>query len=177
MLNILSRRRSIRKYREDKIEKEMINQLIKGALLAPSSRNLKPWEFIVIDDRDLLKKLSKSKEHGSAFLKGAALGIVVLADPEKCDVWIEDASIASIILHLMAESMGLGSCWIQIRERWYDAHRTAEEYIRDLLRIPDKYKVESIMAIGYPAEQKSPHNDSELQFSKVHLNSYGSYYK
>ncbi len=177
MLDILRRRRSIRKYREDRIEPEKIEQLIKAALLAPSSRNLKPWEFIVVDDRDLLKKLAESKEHGSAFLKGAALGIVVMADPEKCDVWIEDTSIASIILHLMAESMGLGSCWIQIRARRHDAQQMAEDYIKDLLNIPDKYQVESIIAVGYPAEQKSPHSESEIQYSKVYLNAYGISYQ
>ncbi len=176
MLDILFRRRSIRKYRDDKIEQEKIDQLIKAALLAPSSRNLKPWEFLVVEDKDLLKQLADSKKHSAAFLKDAALGIVVLADPEKCDVWIEDTSIASIILHLMAESMGLGSCWIQIRERWHDSDRTAEEYVRNILKIPEKYKVESIIAIGYPAEQKSPHNETELQYSKVHLNAFGGSY-
>ncbi|KUG04576.1 nitroreductase family protein [hydrocarbon metagenome] len=173
MLDILSRRRSIRKYREDKIEQDKIDQLIKAALLAPTSRNLKPWEFIVVEDKDLLKQLAKCKKHGSAFLEGAALGIVVLADPEKCDVWIEDTSIASIIVHLMAESMGLGSCWIQIRERWYDAGTTAEDYVKDSLKIPHQYKVESIISVGYPAEQKPPRSESELPYGKVHMNAFG----
>ncbi len=173
MMDILSRRRSIRKYKEDKIEPEKIEQLIKAALLAPSSRNLKPWEFIVVDDRDLLKKLAESKQHGSSFLKGAALAIVVLADPQKCDVWIEDASIVSIILHLTAESIGLGSCWIQIRARQHDDHQSAEDYVKDLLKIPATYKVESIISVGYPAEQKTLNNESELQYSKVYLNAHG----
>jgi len=172
MLDILQRRRSIRKYKEDKVEKEKVDRLIKAALLSPTSKNRRPWEFIFVDDRALLLKLSESKEHGCAFLKEAALGIVVIADPDKCDVWIEDASIASIILHLTAELMDLGSCWIQIRERWHDELTTSEEYIKDVLNIPDKYKVESIIAIGYPDEKKSPHDESELQYNKVHFNGF-----
>lgn len=177
MLEMLLKRRSIRKYSEDRIEPKKIKTLIKAALLAPSSRNLKPWEFIVVEDKELLKKLAESKRHSAAFLKDAALGIVVIANPEKSDVWVEDTAIASTILHLMAESIGLGSCWIQIRERWYDDNQTSEDYIKQLLRIPDKYKVESIIAVGYPAEQKSPHSESEIIYKKVHLNGFGIPYQ
>ncbi len=177
MLDMLLKRRSIRKYSEDRIEPEKTKTLIKAALLAPSSRDLKPWEFIVVEDKELLKKLAESKRQSAAFLKDAALGIVVVANPEKCDVWVEDTAIASTILHLMAESIGLGSCWIQIRERWYDDNQTSEEYVKSLLRIPDKYKVESIIAVGYPAEQKSPHSESEIMYNKVHLNGFGSPYQ
>lgn len=177
MLELLKNRRSIRKYKEKKIEKEKIGQLIKTVLFSPSSRNLRPWEFVVVDDRDLLAKLSQAKQHGSAFLKNAAIGIAVIADAEKCDTWIEDSSIASIILHLTAETLGLGSCWIQIRGRQHNDSVTAEEYIRETLNIPEKYKVESVIAIGYPDENKPPHDESELQYEKVHLNSFGNQYK
>jgi nitroreductase len=176
MLDLLIRRRSIRKYQEERIEAEKISQLIRAALLSPSSRNLKPWEFVVVEERELLAGLAKSKPHGAAFLSGAVLGVVVLADPEKCDVWIEDTSIASILLHLTAESLGLGSCWIQIRERWYTEQITAEDYIKTLLKIPDKYRVESIIAVGYPAEHKLPHQESELQYHKIHMNTFGHPY-
>ncbi len=168
MLELLKRRRSIRKYQTQQISQPEIEQLIKAALMSPSSRNMKPWEFIIVSDPDMLQKLSLSKTHGSKFLQGAALGIVVLADSNKSDVWIEDAANASLILHLTAESMQLGSCWIQIRNRNHDDNQTAEQYIRTLLGIPASYNVETIIAIGYPAERKSPTNESALDFSKVH---------
>jgi nitroreductase len=174
MLKLLKNRRSIRKYKEKKIEKEKIEQLVKAVLLSPSSRNLRPWEFIVVDDRDLLAILSQSKQHGSGFLQSAALGMVVIANAEKSDTWIEDSSIASIILHLTAETLGLGSCWIQIRGRQHNDSVTAEEYIRQTLNIPEKYKVESVIAIGYPDENKPPLDESQLQYNKVHLNSFGN---
>jgi len=119
MLDILRKRRSIRRYRSKDIEPETIELLKEAALRAPSSRDIKPWRFVFVTDKALLEKLSRAKESGSSFLKGAALGVVVCADEDESDVWIEDCSIASIILQLAGISLGLGSCWIQIRNRMY----------------------------------------------------------
>lgn len=172
-LSLIQKRRSIRQYLGKPVEKEKIELLIEAALRSPSSRGFNPWEFIVVTDRDLLEKLSKAKTHGASFLKNAPLGIVVCADPEKCDVWIEDASIASIFFHLAAESLGLGSCWIQIRMRMHDQTKTSQEYVQKLLNIPENLNVESMIAIGYPAESKPPHRKENLQYEKVHYNAYG----
>ena len=172
-LSLVQKRRSIRQYSERPVEKEKIDLLIEAALRSPSSRGFNPWEFIVVTDRDLLEKLSKAKTHGASFLKNAPLGIVVCADPEKCDVWIEDASIASILLHLAAESLELGSCWIQIRMRMHDQTKTSQEYVQELLNIPQNLNVESMIAIGYPAESKPPHRKENLPYEKVYYNEYG----
>ncbi|MDK2820834.1 MAG: hypothetical protein PWP31_799 [Clostridia bacterium] len=178
MLDLLKSRRSIRKFKDTPVESDKIEKLVKAALLAPSGRRINPWEFIVVTDKNILEQLSKSREHGSAFLKNAPLGIVVLADENKTDVWIEDASIASIIIQLTAKSMGLGSCWIQIRNRPHNATEpAAENYIKKLLDIPDNYKVENMIAIGYPDEEKAPHTEDELQFEKVFSNKYNNPYK
>ena len=132
-----------------------------------------PWEFIAVTEQDLLEKLSRSKPHGSRFLKGAPLGVVVCADPQKCDVWIEDVSVASTFLLLAAHDMGLGACWIQIRERMHSENMSAEAYIAQVLSIPPNLKVESIIAIGYPDEQKPLRKRDTLQFEKVHCDMYG----
>lgn len=176
MLDLLRRRRSIRKYQAQPLSRQEIEDLITAALLSPSSRGLRPWEFVIVTDPAMLLQLSHSKTNGSSFLKGAAVGIIVLADPAKCDVWIEDTSIASVILHLTAASMNLGSCWIQIRQRFHDEKQPAEEYIKKLLNIPDHYRVESMIAAGYPAESKSPVKDSDLPFAKVHGETFGKPY-
>ncbi len=116
LFDLLKSRRSIRRFQDRAVEKEKMEIILKSALLAPSSRSIRPWEFIAVTDKELLKKLSLCKEHGAQFLDGAPLGIVVMADPRACDVWIEDASIASILIQLAAQSLGLGSCWIQVRK-------------------------------------------------------------
>ena len=180
-LDLIKTRRSTRKFSEKPIEKEKITTLIEAALRSFSSRGINPWQFIVIDDKNILEKLSKSKPHGSSFLKGAMLGIAVCADVPQCDVWVEDASIASAFIHLAAHDLGLGSCWIQIRQREHDSSNSADTYVKGVLKIPDNLPgnlpgnltVESIIAIGYPDEIKKGHSKDSLQFDKVSFNAYG----
>ncbi len=173
-MDLITKRRSIRRFTDDEVEAEKIELLKEAALRAPSSRGVNPWEFIVVTDRSLLANLSTAKPHGSSFLKNAPLGMVVCADPQKSDVWVEDASIATIFIELAAASLELGSCWIQIRDRMHDEAQTAEAYVADQLKIPSRLKVESMVAIGYPAERKSPHAKEELQTEKIYLNQYGT---
>ena len=175
-MDLIANRRSIRRYTADPIEPEKIELLKEAALRAPSSRGVNPWEFIFITDRSLLEKLSGAKPHGSSFLNNAQLGIVVCADPEKSDVWIEDASIAAIFIQLAATHLELGSCWIQIRDRKHDETQSAEAFIAGVLNIPSNLRIESIIAAGYPAESKPPHSKEELQKEKVFLNQYGKPY-
>ena len=175
MIELLRARRSVRKYEFRKIEEDKIEILKEAVLRSPTSRNLRPWEFIFVSDRDLLDRLSRAKPHGAAFLKGAALGIVVCADEDRSDVWVEDCSIASILLQMVAQSLGLGSCWIQIRKRTNADGRTAEAYIQELLGLPQNLKVESIISIGYPAEKRDPVPKENLETRKIRMNRYQSH--
>jgi len=171
MIELLRNRRSIRKYTDKVIEPEKIEILEESLLRSPSSRGIDPWEFIFVADRELLKQLALSKPHGAGFLEGAALGIVICADEQKSDVWVEDCSIASILVQMVSQSLGLGSCWIQIRNRKFDDQMTSEDYIRKLLNIPSGLKVESIIALGYPAEVKESVPQEKLKYEKVRANS------
>jgi nitroreductase len=166
MLDLLFKRRSTRKYRDEKISADVLERIIKSMLLYPSSRGIKPLEFFVIDDRDILASLSESKR-GAGFLKGASCAIAVCADPEKSDVWIEDASIAAAIILLSAEHEGLGACWIQIRNRSHDETETAEDYVRKILKIEKKLSVECIISLGYPDEKSSPYSEDNLEYDRV----------
>jgi nitroreductase len=177
VMSVIEKRRSIRRFEKKPVEPQKIDMLVEAALCAPSSKGLQPWEFVVVTDKDLLKRLSIAKPHGSAFLKDAPLGVVICADPDKSDVWVEDCSIAAILVQLEAESLGLGSCWIQIRERMHDDTKTAEEYVSEVLNIPNELRVAVIVAAGYPDEKKPPHRKEELQFEKAHQGSYGRRYK
>ena len=171
-MKLLKNRRSIRQYLDKAVEQEKIEILIEAALRSPSSRSLNPWEFIVVTNKQKLHELSISKPHGAGFLKDAPLGIVVIADPEKCDVWVEDSSIASILIQLAAESIGLKSCWIQIRKRFYKDTTTSGDRIKEILGIPENYSVESIIAIGYPDETKDGHKAETLLYDKIHYEKY-----
>ena len=173
-LSLAKNRRSIRKYQNKPVESEKIDTLVEALLRAPTSMGKNSWEFVVVADSTLLQKLSSAKPHGATFLKNAALGIVVCGNPQITDVWIEDASIASIYIHLAATSLELGSCWVQIRERKHDDHQTAEAYVAEVLNLPEHIRVESIIAIGYPAENTPARPKESLPYGKVSLNKYGT---
>jgi nitroreductase len=173
----IRRRRSIRKYTEQPVETEKVEQIIETLLRAPTSRGLRPWEFVVVTEKVLLEQLSKLKPHGSSFLENAGLAIVICADPSITETWIEDTTISAIMGQLAAESLGLGSCWVQVRGRNYNSQQSAEAYIAELLNIPANLNIESVISIGYGNEEKPLQETTELQYEKVKLNSYQSLYK
>jgi nitroreductase len=170
MIELLRKRRSIRKYTGKAIDKVSLDLLIETLLRSPSSLNNRPWEFVIVDKPELLSKLSKAKEYGATFLEKASLGIVVCADSTKSDVWVEDCSIASILVQLTAESLGLGNCWIQIRKRNYSENETSEKYVQEILGIPEHIKVESIISIGWPDETRKSVPKSSLDYGKIRYN-------
>ena len=171
--DLIRNRRSMRKFTDEELTQDQVLTLLKAALMAPSSKRSNCWQFIVVDDKDTLEKLSFCKESGAAFVKDAALAIVVTADPLASDVWIEDASIASIMIQLQAEDLGLGSCWIQVRERFTSDDVSADEYVREVLDIPLQLQVLSIIAIGHKGMERKPFDEKHLQWEKIHINKYG----
>ena len=154
----------------------MVSQIVEAALRAPSSRSLNPWEFIVVTQREKLDRLARAKPHGGGFLQQAPLGIVVCADPQRCDVWIEDAAIATLLIHLAAADLGLGSCWVQIRKRMHDETRSATQFIAAEMDLPEGMEVLAVVAVGYPQESKKGHARDSLAFAKVHGETFGQPY-
>jgi nitroreductase len=170
--DLIKKRRSTRKFTNEALSQDQVVALLKAALMSPSSKRNNSWQFIAIEDKEILKTLAGCKEESAAFIADAALAVVVLADPLASDVWIEDASIASIIIQLQAEDLGLGSCWVQIRERRTASGHPSDEFIRSLLNIPLPLQVLSVIAIGYKAIERKPFNEEHLQWEKVHINTF-----
>lgn len=167
--SLIVQRRSHRKFAETPLSEEQIRQLLEIALMAPAGKRANPWEFVVVTNKNTLQALSTCKPNGSAFVAQSPLSIVVIADTNKSDVWIEDCSIAAIYLQLAAEAMGLGSCWAQVRQRVSCTEGVmAETYIKELLNIPDNYAVECIVSIGYKGDERKPFDPSHLQWEKCH---------
>lgn len=175
--DLLEKRRSIRRFADRPVAAEKIDQLLEAALRAPSSRSLNPWEFVTVDDRDRLQALAGCKPHGAAFLADAPLGIVVCADPSRCDVWIEDCAIALSFMQLAAVELGLGSCWIQVRQRDHAGGAPASDYIAGLLDLPARLQVAAMLAVGYPEAPKAGHPREALLFERVHRNRFGTPYR
>ena len=167
---LITARRSMRKFTDEQLTPEQVRLLLRAALIAPTSKRTNSWEFIVVDDKELLKSLSVCKPVAAQFIAEAALAVVVCADPLKSDVWIEDASIASIYMQLQAEDLGLGSCWVQVRERMSAGEsQTSGEYISQLLDIPQPLQGLSVIAFGHKGMERKPFNEDNLQWEKVHM--------
>lgn len=172
--DLLINRRSIRKYTSQPIDPEQVRMILEAALMSPSSKSVRPWQFVVIEDKDTLSRLSECKPQYAASLGTAPLAIVVTADTTRSDVWVEDASIAAILMQLQAADLGLGSCWIEVRERFRVDGEPSEEYVRELLGIPEEFGVPCIITIGHKDEERKPINTEKLLWEKVHIGSFKS---
>lgn len=172
MLDILFKRRSVRRYTEKQIDKDKLDRVLQAGLLAPSSKSKYPFDFIVCDKADLNLKLSESKPMGANFLKYAPTSVVITGNQELSDVWIEDCSIAAGYMLAQAENENLGACWVQIRERPHKDLMGAEEYIRNLLEIPDSHRVLAIIALGNKDTEKEARDESFLKREKIHFNKF-----
>ena len=170
--SLIKQRRSTRKFTEEPLTPEQVEAILKAGLMAPSSKRSTPWQFIVVEDKEMLQKLAHCKNGGSAFLEGCSLAVVVCADVMASDVWVEDASVASIYMQLQAEDLGLGSCWCQIRNRVTEDERDSNDYVRFLLQIPYQLDVLSIIGFGHKDQVRKPFDESHLQWEKIHLGKY-----
>lgn len=168
LLKTLLRRRSIRKYTEDAIPEEKLNKILQAGMLAPTSRNRRPCEFYVVQNREILRKLSAAKATGAGMLADCDTAIAVFGDTEKADTWIEDCSIALTCMHLMAAAEGVGSCWCQMHLRASAEGKDAEETVKELLYVPESYRIVGILSMGMPAQKPEPHTLDELEWEKVH---------
>jgi len=166
-IELLRKRRSIRQFEDKPVSPEHCDILVEAALRSPSSKGINPWQFVVVKNKSLLAQLSQAKSHGASFLKNAPLAIAVCADTSKTDVWVEDAAIAAIIIHLAAADMGLGSCWAQMRLRSRDDGASASDYISNLLDLPKHIQVLSLIGIGHPAQEKDGHGAETLLYDQV----------
>ena len=173
LLKIMQKRRSVRSYSGEAVPMEKLNLILQAGMMAPSGRAIRPYELIVVRDKQKLIGLSGCRMGGAArMLAGADLAIVVVADEEKSDTWTEDASVVMENMHLMASVLGVGSCWIQCRERMAMDGETAEEYARTILQFPAECRLEAILSLGMPEEEWPMTPLEMLPFAKIHINKY-----
>lgn len=169
---LLLTRRSIRKFKDELLTADETRLILEAGLLSPTSKNLHSWEFIAVEEKEMLENLSQCKPHSASFIADAALAIVVLGNPLDSSAWIEDGSIAAINMQMQAEELGIGSCWVQIRERYYTENITSGEYINNLLDIPMPMEVLCVLAFGKKEKERTPADLNNLHWEKVHIEKY-----
>lgn len=168
LFDAMLKRRSVRKFSDEDITKDQLDRILQAALLAPTSMNRKPCNFMVIENKEKLEKLSKAKDHGADLIAGANKAIAVIADTLVADTWIEDSSIALTYMHLMATDLGIGSCWVQIHLRSRDGE-DSESIVREILKIDDHYRIVGILALGVPENMPEPHTLEDIDKNKIHF--------
>lgn len=168
--DLVQTRRSHRRFTDDEVSAEDVRLIIRAALMSPTSKGQRAWQFVVVEDKLDIEKLSDAKDMGGQFLKGASLAIVVLGDPQQNDCWIEDGSIAAISMQYQAEDLGLGSCWVQMRGRGLSDGTSADEVIRGILDIPENMSVLCVLGVGHKADVRKPQNEDSLKWENVHIN-------
>lgn len=167
--DLVAGRHSVRRFAEGEVSQDDVVTILEAALSSPTSKNNRGWHFVVVDDKAVLSSLSGCKESGASFVGNAALAIVVCGDPLASDVWIEDCAVASAFMLLQIEDLGLGGCWVQIRERYTADGVPADEYVRVLLGIPLQLQVVSMIVVGLKSAGGKA-SDRELKWENVHLN-------
>ncbi len=173
MLNVILHRRSVRQYTEEAISEEQLTAILQAGLAAASSKNRRPWEFIVIRDRAMLDQLCNCRPGAEKLLSACNTAIVIGADSQKVDVWVEDCASAMTQMHLMADALGIGSCWLQVRLRQApDGVTPTESVVRSLLGIPANISVMAILTLGMPANHPGPRSTEDLLMEKVHYERY-----
>lgn len=167
--SLLVKRRSIRHYSDEPVSEDDIKLILEAALLSPTSKSARAWQFVVVNDKETIESLAQCKPMGADPLRRAPLAIVVAVDPTATEPWIEDASVAATCMMMQAADLGLGCCWIQVRDRYSADGLPAEEYIQGILGMPDTLPVVCVLAIGHPAQERKPQDLDKLKWEQVHL--------
>lgn len=165
--DVIKKRRSIRKFSSKQVDKEILENILIYSLLAPSGRNSKPVDLVVVKDALKIQEIMKIREGAFSFLKSAPVCIVVCGSKQS-DTWISDASIVATYVQLLATNYGLGSCWGHAHDRYYN-EKNVEEEIKNILGIPKDYRVLCVIGIGYPDETKAEHSPLEVSKEKIHF--------
>lgn len=161
--SLCQQRRSIRTFTSQPVEREKIDYLLQCALMSPSAKRLNPWEFVVVTDEDVLRRLAGCKTYGSQMFNTATAGIVVALDTSLTDTWQADGAIAAEHLLLAAEEQGLGACWCHVYGR-----DESEAMVRRLTGMPENYSVLCVIALGYKNEERKNYDLQKLLYNKVH---------
>ncbi len=152
-IDALKGRRSIRSYEDKPVPREMLEEIVDAARLAPTANNFQPWEFIVVTERDMLAKVADLTDYGKFIAQSGACVVVFAKNVKR---YIEDGSAATENILVAAHALALGACWVAGYKKAY------AEPLRELLGVPAGLKLVALVAVGYPAEKAEPHGKRPL---------------
>jgi nitroreductase len=154
-------RRSVRGYKPDPVSDENINEIIKAGQFAPTAKNNKAVDFVIVKDQKIKEEIFAVC--GQDFVKEAPVLIIPVSDTAKTPCPVQDLSVASENMFLQAAALGLGTVWKNLKGELNEA-----EKIRNILKIPSQYMIINIIPVGYPKDNPQPHNPAEFDVNKIH---------
>lgn len=174
LFELTRKRRSIRRYLDKKISDDVINEIMKVALTAPTSFGHKTVEFVVVRDKETIRRIGECNSLGGSQVNGAdtvVVTIVKTANRSQAEFWKEDGAIASTYILLAAEQYNIGACWIHLRN-CIGIKKTSDEEIKELLKIPSTYSVLNLVTLGEKGEPKKSYTEDDLDMNLVHCDVY-----
>lgn len=168
-MEVILKRRSVRSYLDEPIQKEQLDELLKAGLSAPSAKNSRPWEFLVVQNKEMLLKLSVVRPTWG-MLKNAGAGIIVIANTREylgstVDFYKQDCAAAAQNILLAATTIGLGGVWLGL-----PPDSAVEDTVRGMFAIPEDIKPFCVLSIGVPKRENRPRE--EFEWTKVHYEVY-----
>jgi nitroreductase len=163
MLEVIKKRRSIRRFLDKEIEKEKIEEILRAAMTAPSAHNGRPWRFWLVKEKEIKEKLSQIQPWAD-FVAKAPVILVIGADEGR--QWIEDCSILASLVYLEATNQGLGTCWVQVREMKTEEGKKSEEEVKKIINAPEEIRILCLLPLGYP-QKYPPEHLGEIEKEKV----------
>ena len=160
MIEAIRRRRSCRVYKNKAVEDAKLNEILEAAQYAPTSKDWRGWEFIVVKDVQIKNQLVSIARQ--RFTLSAPVFIVPIIDTDSSVCPIEEIAIASTYIMLQAKDCGLDSIWLEVTE-------PEEKGFKEILRVPERYLIINMLLIGYSDETLPPHNEEEVDRSKIHI--------
>ncbi len=145
LIELIKKRRSVREFLNKPIARDCLERIVDAARFAPTARNVQPWEFVVVTEKEALKKIAEISEHGK-FIFSAAASILVFSQDTK--YFLEDCSAATQNAMLAAAALGIGSCWVAGDKKSYSGEFNL------LFGVPINFRLVSIIALGYPITDK-----------------------
>ena len=145
-IKLLKSRRAIREFKEQEVEKDKLEKIVETARYAPTANNVQPWQFVVVTENDKIETLEEYIDQGKEF--PACIAVF----SEDVNHHLEDGSNVSTYIMLAAKELGLGTCWIGS----YTEGKPHASKVRELLGVPEQYKLISIITVGYPDENPQP---------------------
>lgn len=169
--DLIKDRRSIRQYNDDTVDRELIKELLKYSLMGPSYKSARPIEFLVVDDKETIAKLSNVGSFSTKYVADVPMVVLILANTETTNTWVEESAISAAYFQLLAKEEGLDTCWVTLKDGETPDGEKIQDYLNSFLNIPKHLNAVCMIPVGYGNERVRKRKDFEVD-EKIHYNKF-----